>query len=189
MENSKPYVVMVIVLLIFLIAMIGLFWFFTGRTPTSNNVKTENNAVTNIANGTETNSVSNNATNSTTTNTTNTVQNTTNSTGGGKTSTSGNITVTTPKSGDKVGKAVTITGFARVFENVVNMRIKDDAGNILATGFTTANSPDVGKTGPFSKSLTITNIPASKKGFVEVYDISPADGSVTDLVSTSVTFE
>jgi len=98
-----------------------------------------------------------------------------------------NITVSLPKPGDKVGLPVIVEGQARVFENVVNFRLRDEKGKILAEGYTTANAPDIGLFGPFHGELTYS---ADKdgKGVVEVFNYSAKDGSEIDTVTIPVTY-
>lgn len=178
---------MVIFLLVFLVGILGLYWYSTSRPAlkTTSTTKGEIPVVTNVVNATNSTATNTTSSNTTVTNSTNTTP----TQSGGKSSSSGNITLSTPKSGDVLTQTFTVSGYARVFENVVNIRVKDDAGKVLYSDFATANSPDVGKTGPFSKSITLKTLPASKKGKVEVYDISAANGKEIDLISVAVTFK
>ncbi len=98
-----------------------------------------------------------------------------------------NITVSLPKSGDKIGLPLIVEGQARVFENVVNFRLRDENGKILAEGYTTANAPDIGQFGSFRGELMYA---AEKdgKGIVEVFDYSAKDGSEIDKVTIPVTY-
>ena len=98
-----------------------------------------------------------------------------------------NIKVTSPRQGDTIVSPVTISGSARVFENVVSYRVVDSNGIVLASGVTTANSPDVGQFGDYSVAVTFTP-PATPSGTVEVYQSSAKDGSEIDKVSIPVNF-
>ena len=88
---------------------------------------------------------------------------------------------------DAIASPVTISGQARVFENTVNIRVRNSASKILASTFTTAQSPDIGQYGAFSKSISFST-PGTATGFVEVYTLSAKDGSEIDKVITLVKF-
>ena len=100
---------------------------------------------------------------------------------------SDNIKVTAPAAYGIIGSQVTISGQARVFENTVNVRIKDSDGRVLAETTTTAASPDVGQFGPFSVSVSFGQ-PTGTTGTVEVYTLSAKDGSEIDKLTIPVRF-
>lgn len=136
-----------------------------------------------------TQTTTNTSTNNTATNTTHSTTNTTTSNNdGGKSSTSGNVTVTTPADGDEVATVFNVEGFANVFENVINLRVKDDKGNILAETHGDVLSEDTGKTGPFLVRMILDKEPATKKGTLQVFTYSAKDGSEQDMVEIEVTF-
>lgn len=93
-----------------------------------------------------------------------------------------NIYVLSPLPNATVGQSFTITGNARVFENVVSYRVKDPSGAVLASGYTVANSPDIGQYGAYQFNVNVGNI-AAQPLTVEVYWQSAKDGSDADLVS------
>ncbi|HET7713042.1 MAG TPA: Gmad2 immunoglobulin-like domain-containing protein [Patescibacteria group bacterium] len=99
---------------------------------------------------------------------------------------SNNIKVTSPRPNEIIGMSFTISGQARVFENVVSFRVKDKLGNILVAGTANAASPDTGQFGEFSKQVTVTT--SSSSGTVEVFQASAKDGSDQDLVAIPVLF-
>lgn len=99
----------------------------------------------------------------------------------------GNIVVAQPVSGDVVGLPLMIVGQARVFENVFQYRVKDDAGNVLAAGHAMADAPDVGQYGSFTLSVNYEE-PTTATGVVEVFSYSARDGAEQDMVSVPVTF-
>ena len=101
---------------------------------------------------------------------------------------SSNIEIMTPKDRDMVSSPISVLGNARVFENVVSIRLIDDNGNVLASENVNANSPDVGKFGPFEASIAF-NPPQTKSGLLEVYQMSAKDGSEIDKVSIPVIFK
>lgn len=99
-----------------------------------------------------------------------------------------NIEVTAPTQNQKIGTKLFISGRARVFENVVNYRVKDTRGTILKEGSMTAASPDVGQFGEYSIEVTYQK-PTTQYGVVEVYWLSPKDGSEIDKQIVYVEFE
>lgn len=98
---------------------------------------------------------------------------------------SSNIEVMTPQKGDKVSSPFTVSGNARVFENVVSIRLSDSQGNVLYQNTANANASDVGKFGPFQAKVDYS-VSFPQKGNLEVYQVSPKDGSEVDKVSVEV---
>ena len=94
---------------------------------------------------------------------------------------SGNITVTSPIDGDAVTSPLSVTGTARVFENNVNWRILDADDVELATGFATADAPDVGEFGAYEMRIFLPVI-ETETFFLEVLSYSAKDGSAQDQV-------
>lgn len=101
------------------------------------------------------------------------------------TSAHGAITLRTPLTNETLTSPVTISGDASVFEANVQWRITDRSGHVLAQGFATATQGAPGR-GAFSASATYT-VPAETIAFVEVYSLSPKDGSIDELVRIPVT--
>jgi cytoskeletal protein RodZ len=97
-----------------------------------------------------------------------------------------NITVTSPKSNDTVSSPLTITGQARVFENSLNYRLSDSRGNVLAEGFTTAEAPDIGQFGPYRVMVNFET--EDRNGRLEVFSLSPRDGSEINKVTLPLRF-
>jgi hypothetical protein len=105
-----------------------------------------------------------------------------------------NITVSAPKQDQQVGLRFQVTGRARVFENIVTLRVREkQTKNILVTATTTANSPDVGQFGDFIATLDLSQqtsvLTDGEELVIEVYQASPRDGSDVDLVSIPVRFD
>ncbi len=98
-----------------------------------------------------------------------------------------NILVDDPVSGGEIHLPLTLHGQARVFENVVSYRLEDESGAVLAEGTATAQAPDVGMYGIFSKEIFFSE-PATPRGFMTVYSVSPKDGSEQDSVRIPVVF-
>lgn len=99
-------------------------------------------------------------------------------------SSSKNIEVLSPRSGDKIRSGLVVKGNARVFENVVSIRLLDSLGNILAETNSMANAPDVGQFGPFEKEIEFKT--ESKNAILEVFQYSAKDGSEIDKVRIPV---
>lgn len=99
----------------------------------------------------------------------------------------GNIIVAQPVAGDVVGFPLTIIGQARVFENVFQYRVIDDAGVVLAEGHAMTDAPDVGQFGSFTLSVNYDE-PTVPDGVVEVFSYSAKDGSEQDMVRIPVVF-
>jgi len=102
-------------------------------------------------------------------------------------SASKNIEVLSPRGGDSVKSGFAIKGNARVFENVVSIRLLDSEGNILVQTSTTADAPEIGQFGPFEKMLNFQTNNAA--GTLEVYQVSAKDGSEIDKVTIPLIFK
>jgi hypothetical protein len=97
-----------------------------------------------------------------------------------------NIVVYVPRVNERIGTPLVIQGEARVFENIVNVRLLDANGKELAKGSATADAPDVGKFGAFRAELTYVSA-IDQKGTVEIFWYSAKDGSEVDKVTIPVT--
>jgi hypothetical protein len=95
------------------------------------------------------------------------------------------IVVTGPVIGQQVPSPVTVTGTADVFEGTVNVRVLDGAGREIATAFTTATC-GTGCRGDYSVTVGY-RLAAAQAGTVEVYEISPRDGTRSHTVAVRVT--
>lgn len=98
-----------------------------------------------------------------------------------------NIIVYAPRMNERVGTPIVIEGEARVFENSVSYRLLDSKGGIIAEGFTTANSPDIGQFGPFRAEL-VYQAENDGAGTIEVFWYSAKDGTPADVVTIPVTY-
>lgn len=99
---------------------------------------------------------------------------------------SGNILVESPWPGDTIANPFTISGQAAAFEGVVSIRIRDEAGNIL-TNETVTTISGMEMSG-FSKTIDYSK-PTTQTGTVELFTISPKDGSQQDQVSIPINFK
>ena len=94
------------------------------------------------------------------------------------------IVVLDPVIDERVTSPITVTGTADVFEATVNARLLDTGGGQIATAFTTASCGS-GCRGDFRIRLPYRS-GGGRAATVEVYWISPKDGSRRDVVSIPV---
>ncbi|MEH0844245.1 Gmad2 immunoglobulin-like domain-containing protein [Micromonospora sp. CPCC 205711] len=94
------------------------------------------------------------------------------------------IVVTSPVIGQRVTAPVTVAGTADVYEATVSVRVLDRAGRVVGTGFTTA-SCGTGCRGVYRFAVAWRATPGGP-GTVEVYEVSPRDGSRQHVVSVPV---
>jgi hypothetical protein len=94
------------------------------------------------------------------------------------------IVVTSPGIGEQLSSPMTVTGTADVFEATVNVRVLDSAGHEIATAFTTATC-GTGCRGDYSVAVSY-RLGDSQSGTVEVYGISPRDGTRVNVVAIPV---
>ena len=97
----------------------------------------------------------------------------------------GSIVVRQPLANDRITSPATISGDASVFEAALSWRITDSAGRVFAEGNTTASG---GAPGRGTYSITATFAPPASDiiGIVEVFDRSPRDGSIDEIVRVPV---
>ncbi len=96
------------------------------------------------------------------------------------------IKVSQPKPFQAVSSPLTISGQASVFEAVLDYRLKDSKNNVLAQGRTlTAEGFAMS---PFSKSVDFSR-PRTDAGTLEIFAISPKDGSEINKISLPVFFK
>ena len=102
------------------------------------------------------------------------------------TSPKGFITVASPLTNARITSPLVISGDASVFEAALQWRIVDSGGKVYAQGNTTASAGAPAR-GTFSVSVTFTAPTTDMSGFVEVFETSPRDGSIDDIVRVPVT--
>jgi hypothetical protein len=103
-----------------------------------------------------------------------------------------NIKVTAPGENAKVSSPFVVTGEARVFENTFQIRLNNPStGKILFTDTVTANAPDVGQYGGFSKTVSFDSAGLNNGDalLLEVFQNSPKDGSEIDKVSVHIVYK
>jgi hypothetical protein len=67
------------------------------------------------------------------------------------------------------------------FENNLSYIIYDQAGSQLAAGPVAVTAPDLGAPGTFNETIALNDIPAGTTVYLEVQDVSAADGSLLAL--------
>lgn len=97
----------------------------------------------------------------------------------------GFITVNEPLSGEQIKGGVTISGEATVFEANVLYRVVTTTGKVLAQGHTTATAGAPQK-GTFKVEVRFEAPYYGEPGFVEVFERSPKDGTISDIVRVPV---
>jgi hypothetical protein len=83
------------------------------------------------------------------------------------------------------GGRLVVKGEASVFEATVGLRLRDDAGQVMAQGHATAARGAPGR-GPFAGSLEFTAPATSQPWTLEAFEVSPSDGAVTYAVEVPV---
>jgi hypothetical protein len=94
------------------------------------------------------------------------------------------IVVTSPSIGQHVSSPITLTGTADVFEATVSVRILDDAGNEIATRFTTATC-GTGCRGDYATTIAYS-LGRQQRGTVQIYEVSARDGTPVNMVDIPV---
>lgn len=98
----------------------------------------------------------------------------------GAVSADGNTAIYAPARGAQVGRTFHLSGAARAFEATYLWRVRDSSGRVVAGAPGTAS---IGTSALWGSFETDVALPATAGGFVtlEVYQISPKDGSETSL--------
>ncbi len=96
-----------------------------------------------------------------------------------------NVQVSSPKTGDEVNFPFAVSGQARVFENMLNVRlVEQGTRKLLYQTPVYANAPDIGQFGLFEQEMDYLVVePASENVVLEAFWNSPKDGSEIDVVS------
>lgn len=104
-----------------------------------------------------------------------------------------NIVVLSPEPNQEIGRMFAVTGIARVFENTLQIRIRNTRTNTLYVSQTVmADAPDTGKYGEYSYSVSlgknITDLIPEDFLTLEVFQYSAKDGSEIDKVVVPLRF-
>ena len=98
----------------------------------------------------------------------------------------GSILVKEPATGEQLSAGTVVSGEATVFEANVLYRIVTASGKVLAEGHTTATAGAPQK-GTFRVEVSFEAPYYGEAGFVEVFERSPKDNSISDIVRVPVT--
>ena len=93
------------------------------------------------------------------------------------------IEIMSPADGTEVTEFVQVSGAVSIapFENNLSYAIYDEAGNELAKGSVNVTAPDLGAPGTFSELIPLAGIPAGATIYLDIQDLSAADGSILAL--------
>lgn len=98
------------------------------------------------------------------------------------------IVISTPASGVTIASPVTVSGVGQATQhNQLSVEVRDASNTVIGTGTASVTAP-LGQRGPFSTSVAFAATTPGSPGFVQVFDSSPATGSVTHLASVLVRF-
>lgn len=97
----------------------------------------------------------------------------------------GFIVVRSPLANARVRSPLTISGDASVFEAALQWRVTDSAGRVIAQGSTTASAGAPAR-GTFTVTATFLAPSVDTIAIVEVFDRSPRDGSIDEIVRVPV---
>ncbi len=83
---------------------------------------------------------------------------------------------------------VTVSGIGQATQhNQLSVEVRDASNMVIGSGTAAVTGP-LGQRGPFSTSVTFSPTTPGSPGFVQVFDSSPATGSVTHLASALIRF-
>ncbi len=89
------------------------------------------------------------------------------------------IEITAPANGADASDSVQVSGNVTIapFENNLSFSVYDEAGNQYMAGPLAVTAPDLGAPGTFDQMFTLEGIPAGTTIYIEIQDVSAADGS------------
>lgn len=93
------------------------------------------------------------------------------------------IALAAPQFGTAVPATFAMNGLARTFEANVVWRVRDTTGRVIASGHTTASVGTSSIWGTFSTRITVPAVTFPGQVALEVYEVSPKDGSEQGMVS------
>lgn len=99
------------------------------------------------------------------------------------------ITITSPTNGSEASGNVQVTGTTAIapFENSLSYTIQDAVGNQYGTGPIMVTAPDLGAPGTFDATISLDGIPSGTMVYIEIQDLSAADGSLLALDTVKLT--
>lgn len=98
------------------------------------------------------------------------------------------ITISGPVNGATVTSPLTVTGRGRAAQhNQLAVEVRDSSNVVVGSGPASISGP-LGQAGPYSASITFTPGAAGTPAVIQVFDTSPATGSIIHLASVMVRF-
>jgi hypothetical protein len=93
-----------------------------------------------------------------------------------------------PADRTEVTEFVQVNGTVSIapFENTLSYSIQDEAVNQLAAGPVMVTASDLGAPGTFSELIPLAGIPAGTFVYLEIQDLSAADGSLLAMDSVKL---
>ncbi|MDH7484787.1 MAG: LysM peptidoglycan-binding domain-containing protein [Anaerolineae bacterium] len=99
------------------------------------------------------------------------------------------ITIDSPAQGATISSPFTVTGLGVGFEGNLAVKVLDETGFEIGTGYATIVSGGMGEQGPYTGVISFTVPHSTQMGRVQVYSVSPRDGAIEHLTSVSVTLQ
>ncbi len=96
------------------------------------------------------------------------------------------IVIESPLPGDSVTSPIRVTGTANVFEATVSFEVRDEAGDVVMRGFTTATS-GTGTRGTFETELAVPDLAGAAT--IVAFEASAKDGRPLHVVEVPVTVD
>jgi hypothetical protein len=98
------------------------------------------------------------------------------------------ITITSPEDGASQGASIKVQGTVTIapFENTLSYRIVDAAVNELGAAPLSVSAAEMGGPGTFEVEVPLGAVPAGTTVWVEIRDLSAADGSVLAMDSVKL---
>lgn len=98
------------------------------------------------------------------------------------------ISIDQPKANSTIETPFVISGRAYVFEGPLNYRITEDDGKVLQEGTISIPGVNAGKFSNYSVVIENLGVPSSKRGNIEVYNLSAKTGSEDNLAYVPIRF-
>ena len=93
------------------------------------------------------------------------------------------IEIISPANETEASGSVQVSGNVSIapFENNLSFFMYDEAGNQLVAGPVAVTAPDLGAPGTFNESITLAGVPTGITIYLEIQDLSAADGTILAL--------
>jgi len=93
--------------------------------------------------------------------------------------------INSPVDGTQVNGSVQVQGNVSIapFENTLSFAVYNENYAQLTTGAINVTAPDLGKPGTFDATIDLSMVPSGSKIFLQIEDVSAADGSILAMDS------